>query len=175
MEYKVNISRVWPSDLPLPKVSFDETVLYPLYASDREFPIRFRRNPYRTRFKEISVEWIFSADQLETFKTFFCEDLYSGVAPFVIPLKVESSQESLKEWVVRFKGGYRVERDESKWKVTATLFLVYKALLERMEPPLSYQYFCVSLEGTDEFVIFLVTQDGTHEPFFVKEETEGGT
>src|SRR5688572_19540759 len=81
-----SIVLTWPETLPYPLVNPAEVgEARPLRTEFETGRIRSRR-AYEEVQSTLEVEWNFTADQFETFKAFFDEDLQNGTGSFELEM-----------------------------------------------------------------------------------------
>ena len=108
----------WPESLPSPLYPHDQE-----YVSGLESPEEILW-PYRTRKRpdlEDSVEFVFTAAQMLTFRTFFHDTLNNGSNPFSADWLTLLDEDT---GFARFGGAYQATLLGYHWRVTARLELI---------------------------------------------------
>ncbi len=113
----------WPTDLPLPQVAATGEPRLPVAVSPEASLIRRRRSRFTTSYASLSVEWLFTDEGFESFRSFVKSDLYNGAAQFLLELRFPT-RDTLTWWTVRLSNSFDATYDDGWWRTTAQLDLV---------------------------------------------------
>lgn len=117
----------WPVALPLPFLEYSGEPRNGTLVSPTDAAAISRRSRFERSYTTLSVAWVFTDAQYQSFKTFFATTLGNGTAQFAIELRFPLNS-GLTEWSVRIEDGYTAAHEEGMWRVQATLDLVNPVL-----------------------------------------------
>ena len=154
-------------DIPLPFVDYNGVPRTATLYSAKEDAVMQRRSRFGKAYTALSVHWILSIGQMDTFKEFYQTALGNGAALFSIDLRYPENN-NLKNWIVRFgPGGHEDTYDEGVWTVGATLVLVDESELAESAALLDWTDFYVQSEessGGDDIPFYTFDDN----PFYVR-------
>lgn len=131
----------WPTTLPLPLIDASGNPQNPTIASPVDSAFISRRQRFHAATKSMAVSWCLTLSQMDSFETFFIDDIDNGAAAFAIDLRYPKASD-VQEWVVRFIGGYTQTFEDGLWRVEAQLEMVRGELVQAA-PLLGYANFFV--------------------------------
>jgi hypothetical protein len=119
----------WLASLPLPLVDYGGSPQHVTIASLVESARIALRRRYIASTVTITVQWVFSIGDYDTFKEFFITDLDNGASQFTIDLRFPNNM-SLSTWLVRIVGNYDATYMDGNWMVKAEMELIHSTLSE---------------------------------------------
>jgi len=152
---------LWPSDLPLPYVDAQGQPQHATLAGGVQQMRIQRRNRFRSHTVSFSVRWVLSIAEYDSFKAFYRDELYNGIAQFSLSVRYPYNS-GLTEWRVRFLGNYAGVYQEGVWAVEATLELLSQVpqVEQAIELPLNWGGYQVLDEAESDGYAQYVDADG---------------
>lgn len=170
MSEAIIIDNEWPATIPIPYVDFSGSPRNRTIVGDPSAGRVNRRSRMQTGYSSLSVTWKLTEAQFELFKSFFTDDLEMGCAQFKIELRFPRHT-TLTEWIARFIDGFEASPigDDGNWEVTASLDLVFLAVVSDASPLEGYSPFYVDVSGagTGDDVPFYTSEGFA---FYVQDE-----
>lgn len=163
---EVTANKVWPSDIPLPYIDYGGIPRNTTRTSHLQFGATQRRSRYSRSYHTLSVRWVLTHAQRQSFKEFFDDTIHNGAASFKIELKFPKLS-TLKEWLVKFTSDPVLLYDDGHWIIDAELDLLHEIALTDLVPLTGYNQFYVEPEESSGDAEPFFTVAGNE--FFVKE------
>lgn len=115
----------WPTGLPVPLLGRQHTLIPRDVATEMESRRRRKRRVYMDSIEVIEVQWNFTGDQFDTFKTFFEETLENGELPFEMvtydPSEVYGQVQEVTRLLVFHQADYTLSESDNLVSVQAAL------------------------------------------------------
>lgn len=151
---------LWPAGLPLPYVDSQGQPQHSTLAGGLQQMRIQRRRRFHSFTVSLSARWVLTILEYDSFKAFFRDELFNGIAQFSLLVRYPYSS-TLTEWKVRFLGNYTAVFQEGIWLVESTLELLEQIPEVELVPalPLALGFQVVDEEESAGYVQF-VTADG---------------
>lgn len=118
-----SLNNFWPASVPLPCIDYTGSARNTTVVSRPESGYLARRFRFTKTYVELNVTWMLKPEEYDSFRSFYAIELSNGTALFEMELRYPK-QSILKDWGVRFSGGYIARSLDGMWEVAADLDLV---------------------------------------------------